>query len=760
MGIKEIILNDDPQKNIAQLLIDLHVKGPDSAIILESLSYYKLFHPEVFSLYEEKILSALGLFYKIPKPTNIYSLLMSGIGEDHNKKFGSYLTPVQASIRRGVNGHQFSSISAPTSAGKSYSIRDYIYESEGDAVIIVPSRALIAEYVNSMQRKFGGAKSVMICSFVDKIFTSRLMRRIFVLTPERAKDLFSFKDELNIKTFFFDEAQVSEEKERGVIFDVMVRRIRRDFSGAKLIFAHPFVENPEAQFIKHNIDIENGFYKSYTQGAVGKICLFQHSNGKYYYFSPFQEKSHLLNNCVEFKGSFKDFAFSKDHSVLVYVSKRSIYRGTFADEFKDYISSLPTVTDIEAMKIIDSIEYLVGADQHSHHSEMINLLKKGVVIHHGSVPLEVRFLVEDFIRKGFSSLCFATSTLAQGVNMPFDIVWLDNSRFNGDESERALAFKNLIGRAGRLSDRAAFDYGYVFAQEPKLFSKRLSTEFELQNVSLIESGYDPTIDDDKRELLDSIKNGTFDEQKNIPKSKVDRLSQSDILNMAKLFLEILYRSDDGIRASIGGAANLNYRAVAMDCLKGIFEASLGRSLNDGENAVFENAIRILFHVFQGRTFREIVGIRYSYISGRDENGDGFSKFSQPAEKLPNKKLKLYGMVSEKTLGDDVSYDAVVFDSYDYLDQVISFSLSDFFIAAFKIYFEKSGDDRAKNVINLFRYGTNNGDHILLMRYGFSSEYVADIYQYIDHISENNISFKKSIANAPKTIIDMVEWYLP
>ena len=44
--------------------------------------------------------------------------------------------------------------------------------------------------------------------------------------------------------FFFDEAQVSEEIERGIIFDVVVRRVKKTFSSAKIIFAHPFVENP------------------------------------------------------------------------------------------------------------------------------------------------------------------------------------------------------------------------------------------------------------------------------------------------------------------------------------------------------------------------------------------------------------------------------------------------------------------------------------------------------------------------------------
>ena len=119
---------------------------------------------------------------------------MSGFGERHKSDYGSYLTPVQASIRRAVDDSQFVSISAPTSAGKSYSIRDFIADQEGDAVVVVPSRALIAEYVNSMRRKFEGDKNVMISPFVDRVFTSRHLRRIFILTPERSRDLYSIAD--------------------------------------------------------------------------------------------------------------------------------------------------------------------------------------------------------------------------------------------------------------------------------------------------------------------------------------------------------------------------------------------------------------------------------------------------------------------------------------------------------------------------------------------------------------------------------------
>lgn len=760
MNIKNIRGNSNPYNGLSEVLELLHEEGPLKAETLETLSYYKLFYPTIFSEFEEKIIAILGLFYKIQDPKDIYSFLISGIGEQHKKDYGAYLTPVQASIRRAIDIYQVISISAPTSAGKSYSIRDFIAEQNGDAVVVVPSRALIAEYINTMKRKFNGDKKVMISSFVDNVFTSRKLRRIFILTPERARDLFSPNLNLNLQVFFFDEAQVSEEKERGVIFDVLVRRIKKHFSDAKLIFAHPFVNNPDAQIKKHNFPTESGYAHSYPYGSVGKVFVFKHTNKKDYFFSPFNKKGYLQNNSVEFSGKFEDFAFNGEHTVLIYVSKSSINNGKFIDDFKQYINKFPKIEDENGIKIIDTITHLLGANEKGHNSRLASLLKKGVVIHHGSVPLEVRFLIEDFIRGGFAKVCFATSTLAQGVNMPFDIVWLESNRILGEnEKDRSLAFKNLIGRAGRSSNENKFDFGYVFTTNPKLLIERINDDFILDEKSIIETPME-NLNEDTKELIESIISETFDEDKHVPMTTVERLSQPNILKITKTILDILYRDERIIKDNISGESNKKYREFICKALQLIFETSINRNMYEGEVAVFNTAIGIFLHVIQGRSFREIVGMRYSYISKRDEKQIGMAEFSQEAEILPKSTLKNAYSLFANTLAKNVSYDAVVFDTYDYLDKVISFSLSDVFIATFKIYHEHTHDKRATKMINLLRFGTNNTEHMLLIRYGFPPENVIEIAKYVESINENNIIFKQEIEEAPSHIHYLVNWYRP
>ncbi|WP_261881667.1 hypothetical protein [Vibrio pelagius] len=94
MNIKNIIETSDPRVGLQALLDHLHEIGPESSEILEHLSYYKVFHEDLFSEFEEKIISTLGLFYKVPEPTNFYSFVLSGVGKQHHQDYGEYLTPV------------------------------------------------------------------------------------------------------------------------------------------------------------------------------------------------------------------------------------------------------------------------------------------------------------------------------------------------------------------------------------------------------------------------------------------------------------------------------------------------------------------------------------------------------------------------------------------------------------------------------------------------------------------------------------------
>ena len=136
------------------------------------------------------------------------------------------------------------------------------------------------------------------------------------------------------------------------------------------------------------------------------------------------------------------------------------------------------------------------------------------------------------------------------------------------------------------------------------------------------------------------------------------------------------------------------------------------------------------------------------------------EYSAIPYQLPNSRLKQqipsrfrYASV------EDFNYDLLVYDTYDYVDKVISFSLSDVYIAAFGQYYKETKDKRAAAMVKYFAYGTNNPMEILLLRYGFSFEDIEWLKEYVDTIDENKIVFKKSISSLDTYKMNIIERYI-
>jgi DEAD/DEAH box helicase len=87
-------------------------------------------------------------------------------------------------------------------------------------------------------------------------------------------------------------------------------------------------------------------------------------------------------------------------------------------------------------------------------SREYQLLNKGIVVHHGKMPGLMARLLIDLINERIIHLVLATSTLSEGVNLPFETVLIPNlqrwSRNDGKPVDiNSSEFSNLVGRAGR-----------------------------------------------------------------------------------------------------------------------------------------------------------------------------------------------------------------------------------------------------------------------------------------------------------------------
>ncbi len=732
----------------------------------------------------------MGLFQKVDEPESLTDVIYDAYSSSINDDFKGRLTPIQFSIYRLICDNTLFSFSAPTSAGKSFLFRELIKNSNKDIVIVVPSRALIAEYYRKIMSIVG--RDVLVLQFVELINRKHSKRSIFIITPERGRDLFAYKNELDIDFILFDEAQISEEKTRGMTFDALVRRVQKVFPNAKKIFAHPFITNPEAQFDKHdftdsNINLDS---VSYEQNTVGKIFVSA-LDSKFYYFSPYERQSNTAKHSpsrVLVKGDLMMNILQKGGTVLVYVSKSNIYNEKCLDSFQRYIKACPVLKDEKALFLISQLQEFIGGTviKGDNFSNMLSLMRLGIVIHHGSIPLKARLLLEEFVNLGYAKMCFATSTLLQGINMPFDLVYIDNFKFHGDEESRILQLKNLIGRAGRTTNTNQYDYGFVCIRNENVvkFSSRIKSKSSISSDSQISKEFKDD-NEDAIDLVNALKNDSFNDELKLPDEQIRRLQNDDVYEACLYILNNFLKN--GVILTGAGYQGLDkkVRKKIKESFQLIYMKHLSRELTVGEKSILSTAIHIMVLRIEVRSFSELVALRFDQISKKAARQNISKKlrdgeitkrqanrelkkltveYSIKAESLPNKSIVKRPIVDKSVLAEELPYDLVVYDTYDYLDKVIGLSLVDPLCAAFEMYHRNvdRADSTASYAItmkNIIRYGTSDSKEIYLLKYGFEFEDIEWLKKFVTSIDENEIVFDSSISDLNEDKRKIIDRYI-
>ncbi len=761
---------------LREILNNVHTKGPISMNDLETLAFVKYFFPPQFEEIESQLIFSMGLFHKTGTPNSMCELAYHIYKELIYEKCGEFFTPIQYNEHNNINNNNVFTFSAPTSTGKSYLFRYLLRNADCDVLIVLPSRALIAEYIYTI-RQFVGDE-VLVLQFIENINISHTSRRIFVVTPERAEDLFAQIDQFNIQLILFDEAQIVEDDIRGMRFDVIVRKCHRLLPNAKKIFAHPFVNNPEIQITRNQLG-ENSCSRVYKQQSVGKLFVSK-KNNQYSIFSPFDPNCQRLLEGDFIYEMLKNTKDGKKFTVLIYVSKTLLYKEEFIDKFQSYIDLCTEIKNTEAKNIIKELqEYLGGTYRGEDKSMLLSLMQKGIVIHHGSMPLRARLLVEHFVNKGFARICFATSTLIQGINMPFDVVWIDNFKFMGNEHKKSLDLKNLIGRAGRSTKEIGkFDYGFVVInnENNRAFIKRIQKDVFLSEISKLDGDMED-VEEDLKDIYEAIRNDSYDEQLRITNLQKERLLSRNVFEDIKILLDFLFVNDNVISNEDYSNLCASDRKKLKNAMENIYLKHLRRSaLEQGEKSILSTSIPIILWRIHSKSFREIVALRKSYITNKKEKSrikklykDGRItqqqmrrkistiqlRFTPEAAPLPNKKIKKTNLFRDQQF----NYDRLVYDTYDYLDKVVSLSLTTPICAALLLYYDNTGDNRAQILANYIKYGTNDAKEIMLLRYGFSMDDFTWLKKCVSEINEEGITFNEYIITLTGSQYDSIARYV-
>ena len=375
-----------------------------------------------------------------------------------------YLNDFQKEVYDSFGVSKTLSISAPTSAGKSFILMQLIKElievnHLAKVAYIIPTRALIQQVELDVRNLLKNNNIVAdVSSIPIKPEHWDSMPCIMVFTQERLQWLINENQDLYFDLVIIDEAQKIGDGARGVLLQQVVQQIACN-PNTRFLFASPMSENPEAliKIIDHSDNITNcgkqvisdiptvnqnliWVCKSGTGTSEWDLKLFSDGNAF--------ELGHISTNRItqiSARLPVLSFALSSEKGNLIYCNGAAD-----AEKVAIQISSLVRARnpDLCVSQKVQELIKLVKKVVHQNYV-LAEVLKSGVAFHYGNMPLGIRNEIEDLFKMGHITFLVCTSTLVEGVNLPAKSIFMRGPQKGKNIPMSEMDFWNLAGRAGR-----------------------------------------------------------------------------------------------------------------------------------------------------------------------------------------------------------------------------------------------------------------------------------------------------------------------
>jgi len=171
-------------------------------------------------------------------------------------------------------------------------------------------------------------------------------------------------------------------------------------------------------------------------------------------------------------------------------------------------SKIPYTIEKECEKLLrGKLSNWMDYTKLAEYTRIINLLKKGIAVHHAGILKEFREMIELLFEKKYIKLLFATETFAVGINMPTKTtIFTSLEKFDGSKFRplEPSEYTQMAGRAGRRgldlkgtvihvnnliskNDLTTIDYRNILTGSPKSISSKFEIHPNLL-LHLISSG--------------------------------------------------------------------------------------------------------------------------------------------------------------------------------------------------------------------------------------------------------------------------------
>lgn len=430
------------------------------------------------------------------------------------------LTDFQYKFYSSLQEEKALSISAPTSAGKSFvlglNLINKLREKDGQCIVyIVPTRALITEVSNRIRDSLRQYKLDNIIIRTAPFSVSKEKSKngvVYVLTQERLMSYLSdATDEMpDITSLIVDEAHEIQKGKRGILLQSAIDYLLKKHPRTEILFASPLIKNPGYFFSIFNM-LDNGKFFTETVSPVSQnIILASDVCGKTneINFKLLSEGKRLQlgNRAVSFKFRGRKSIqkanlaceISKGNEAVIIFANGPSDAESVAKEISKTITNYVPSADIKLF--IDFLKKEIHPEY-----PLIECLESGVGFHYGNMPSIVRAGIENLFKNDEIKFICCTSTLLQGVNLPAKHIIIENPK-SGDSPMSRSDFLNLSGRAGRLLKEF---HGNIWCIRPSTWDDNSYEGDKLQEISsaisLVMSDGGSLIQDLFSKRIDSVK---------------------------------------------------------------------------------------------------------------------------------------------------------------------------------------------------------------------------------------------------------------
>jgi hypothetical protein len=368
-----------------------------------------------------------------------------------------FANPFQRDFWTSAGEHGWLSMSAPTSAGKSYIVKRWFEERARQTetfrgIYLVPTRALIDEISRDLLREFGETVAVFVIPWDREIGSHA--KEIYVMTQERVHLLQERDPSFTADLLFVDEAQKVGDDARGVLLQRVLDEAVRRKPDAQVLFASPSSSNPEL--------LLQGAPPGARPDSVMSETVTVNQNLLWVNPSP-DSKTWIVELVTAGKprrvGTLELAARPTAGKRLALVAAalgadqpgNVVYVNGAADAEKTAMQIADVLSDridLSEQPEIVALQQLAASTVHRDY-RLGPVLRNGVAFHYGNMPLLIRTEIERLFRSEVLRYLVCTSTLLEGVNLPCRSLFARGPTRGAHRPMSIPDFWNLAGRAGR-----------------------------------------------------------------------------------------------------------------------------------------------------------------------------------------------------------------------------------------------------------------------------------------------------------------------